>query len=170
MQKFILIMALLLGLGACSDSSKKNETNGRDDLNNELTNVTDYSDCGEVSNQTTPEGTWVLSQEQGGIRFDLLMTIELTGVSVTNICRASGRELSATAYSTSSYTTSTFSVYNESSEQQKIEEPDFKLDCSVSLSRETVNYSFKGRCLVLSKPGEESVTLAPADENRFSLL
>ncbi len=162
MKNLILVLSLVMGLTACSDSSKKsgNRDGGVDE---KLTNVTDYSVCERASTQTDPEGTWMMSQEQGALRFDMFMTIDFNGVTLTNVCQVAGRELTATAHSNSGYTATTFSVYNESSDQQQIDEPNFKLNCSASLNKGSMNYAIKGRCLVLSKAGEGSVTLIPAN-------
>ncbi len=88
---------------------------------------------------------------------DLLMTLTFSNNSVlfTNTCNFGGQYLAAQVYSAARYGNGRLEIYDKDEKTEY--DSTGKYSCSVSVVPGNLNYSFKGRCLVLSQGSEQKI-------------
>ncbi len=159
--RFLFAFLCLASLAACSqDKDEKGNSGG----NGPMVNQTDYRVCGN----STPAGlhissnTWVLRQSKGEFNFDMLLTADRGRVQLTTICMYQGRYLSAQVDVPASIGNSRLEIFAAGQRTERIDENNFKMDCSVNIERGVMNFGFKGRCLEMTRPGyNEKVLMVP---------
>ncbi|MGZ5278629.1 MAG: hypothetical protein ACXWC9_01725 [Pseudobdellovibrionaceae bacterium] len=163
--KTLLLLPLLALVMACN-SSNDEKHDGNDALDKpaaKQVNTTPYTDCDRGTPTEDIRGTWWQSFEQNGMQFRMVFEFDDNSVRLTNECSINDRSLQASVVSAATYTENKISVLQSDSDEKSIREEKFKMNCSVSISPDQVEYSFKGSCLVLkSKNAKDPMTFVPA--------
>ncbi len=128
-----------------------------------VVNVTDYNACGSYTpaNQDI-EGAWQMSQTQGEFSFTGTLDFNHGTLIASNQCSFRGRSLTAQIQGPASYGNGRLNVNYSANRTEEINENGFHLDCSVSMQPMSLNYTFRGRCLVLTQPGSnQEIVMVP---------
>jgi hypothetical protein len=128
-----------------------------------VVNVTDYNACGSYTpgNQDI-EGSWQMTQTQGEFSFTGILDFNHGTLTAINECSFRGRSLRAQIQGPASYGNGRINVNYSANRTEEINENGFHLDCSVSMQPTALNYSFRGRCLVLTQAGSnQEIVMVP---------
>ncbi|QDK39382.1 hypothetical protein [Bdellovibrio sp. NC01] len=157
--RILLVALLALSITACEvqDEQKQDDPN-----NSTLVNETNYDVCGISPAPHTIEGAWMMKQAQGAFKFTTTYVIANGSIQLINECNMNGSKLKATAMAPAAYDSTTVQPLRPAYDEQKIENPNFKMTCEASLTTQRLNYFFDGNCLVLMQPGTNNrITLVP---------
>lgn len=152
--KYVICALLALSLTACNDSKSDNNT---PNANGPTVNETDYSVCGTY----TPagydiQGNWQVVQRKGDVRIVMTIGFSRNVMSVTADCSIFGRSVRANVSSQISYTSNYLQIYRSDSDTQEISDNNGnRMSCTANVSASSMNYTFKGQCLVFSQGGQE---------------
>ncbi|MNS92512.1 hypothetical protein D3C72_1266540 [compost metagenome] len=154
----------MLSLTACEVEETKDNKDGPPGTDGEIQDVTDYSRCSSPGPAPhSIEGTWSSAgRAEGGINYKFVWTINNRRLYLANTCYFRGRQLTARTQVSADYNDNYFEVLNSNSNTTEINEEDFQMSCYVSIEPMAANYTFNGRCLVLTINGyDKPLTLVP---------
>jgi hypothetical protein len=160
--KFLLCLAMMLGLAACEvtdDKPKENTPNAPEAAQD----VTDYSRCTGPSPSSIEGISWEnTSRTSQGLEFKMSWTFNRSRLYLSNTCSVQGRTITARVSTPAFYNAVSVDIPNGANNTNSINEPDFKLNCNVAVQPATANYRFQGRCLELTFVGyNKSLVLVP---------
>lgn len=147
--RIILCSLLALSLTACMPAAE--EVKPGYNSNKPVEDVTDYSICnGNASGNIN--GSWVNRFKQGDVTITKVLKIGDSKMVLTTECAVRGTSLTLEVSSWITYLNNAITIQSSPFERHKIEKNDYDMTCESAINGGTVNYSFKGRCLVLTNP------------------
>lgn len=160
--RFLLIALMALSIAAC-ETPQDTAQNQPVNPNDQMVNETDYSVCNVNPAPHTIEGTWYIEQSQGSLRFITTYQIANGQYRLTNDCMMGNITLRATAVTGAIYDGFTFQPTREVRNEQKIENPNFKMTCEAAITTQKISYGFRGNCLVFNRGSNDGgqLVLAP---------
>ena len=162
-----MTMAALAGCAGSGNGSGNGDGGGNPPGNKPLKVVTDTSACGSGVEPTRLEGDYMMqmSTEDKSLVTNMLFHFEDGHVTVSNTCLMGSRSLTATVSARTRTTSTQFEILEDKNKTEKMNDGNFKGDCSVSVSRGSTRYAFKGSCVkfIGERAGEEMI-LVPAGQ------
>lgn len=167
--KYILVLLMLGSLAACGPAEELVPNNGNNssfgDANGTDVVETNYNVCGSF----TPPGLSITSNGWGmqvrtdnGFRILTALYVNDEAAFFRNTCSVNGRSLSAAVRVPARYTNNSLDIQCYGEKTEKINETDFKMNCSIRVDSSWMNYGFRGRCLELSRPGySQKILMVP---------
>jgi hypothetical protein len=166
MKAFTSLMVLAMALTACGVSTADHPAGppaGAAHFFPAEKPVNDTSVCNFGTPARSLVGSWNADFAFKGVSLNMTFQFRNGALTLVNRCEFdNGRSLSAQVSAPYTSSSTSFTVLNDSYDNQKIDEPGFNANCDVSISRASLDYSFSGSCLVMRDPSGQTLTLVPA--------
>lgn len=157
----MLLVASVVSLAACQDSSSNKNKNQND------AGTLSVESCAKLPKRDSLNGTWMLTEKNKEQDITMKTLIRFTHNDMYIVSRSIKGDMDCKVSGSANIAVDSrfFKVLNEIRAQNEVYSKDkvYNLRCNIQLPAKTFAYGFNGGCLVMKDNGNE-ITLFPFDE------